>query len=107
MLGLNTLKIVSLISWSLMDIIMQDNDKKWWKDWLILLGIFHGSIIWLFMAINLNIKVAWISFACGGLIGLFLLLIAIGYENPRFAKATIIGILINLLLSMFSFITSA
>ena len=86
---------------------MQDNNISWWKDSLVLLGIFHGSIIWLFMAIYLNLKVAWISFACGGLIGLFLLLIAIGYENSRFAKATIIGIIINLLLSIFSFITSA
>ena len=95
------------MSYSLSDIIMQDNNKKWWKDSLVLLGISHGSIIWLFMAIYLNLKVAWISFACGGLIGLFLLLIAVGYENSRFAKATIIGIIINLLLSIFSFITSA
>ncbi len=86
---------------------MQYSEKKWWTDWLVLLGIFHGSIIWLLMAIKLNLQVAWISFACGGLIGLFLFLIAIGYENYTFAKATIIGIVINLLLSTFSFFTSA
>lgn len=92
---------------SLFDIIMQNNDNEWWKDWLVLLGVFHGSIIWIFMAINLNLQVAWISFACGGLVGLFLFLIAIGYENSRFAKATLVGIIINLLLSLMSFFTSA
>jgi len=48
------------------------------------------------------LKVAWISLPCGALIGFFLWLIALGYENPRMAKATLIGVAINIILALMS-----
>jgi hypothetical protein len=36
------------------------------------------------------------------LIGFFLWLIALGYENPRMAKATLIGVAINIILALMS-----
>ena len=76
--------------------------EKWWKDSMVLVGIFLPSSIWLVMYLSLSLKIAWISFPCGVLVGFFLWLIALGYENPRMAKATFIGVLINLILASIS-----
>ncbi len=78
------------------------NDEKWWKDSMVLIGIFLPSSIWLAMYLSLSLKIAWISFPCGVLVGFFLWLIALGYENPRMAKATLIGVLMNLILASIS-----
>ena len=69
---------------------------------MVWLGLLQGAIIWLFMAIYLSVPAAWISLACGGLIGFFLYLVALGYEDYRFAKATVGGVAINTFLSSFS-----
>jgi hypothetical protein len=73
-----------------------------WYDPLSLLAISQGAIIWFFMFTYLSIEAAWISFACGGIIGLFLWLTALGYQNSQVAKFTIYGILINAFLSLIS-----
>ena len=78
------------------------NDEKWWKDSMVLIGIFLPSSIWLVMYLFLSLKIAWISFPCGVLVGFFLWLIALGYENSMMAKATVIGVLLNLILSFIS-----
>ena len=78
------------------------NMDKWWKDSMVLLSISLPSLIWLMMYLLLSLKVAWISFPCGALVGFFLWLIALGYENPRMAKATLIGITANLILALMS-----
>lgn len=67
-----------------------------------ILAVSQGALIWLFMAIFLSIEAAWISFACGGLIGLFLWLTALGYQNSKVARLTMYGIMINALLSLIS-----
>jgi hypothetical protein len=54
------------------------------------------------MAAYLSVPAAWISLACGGLIGFFLYLVALGYEDYRFAKATVWGVMINAALSSVS-----
>jgi hypothetical protein len=54
------------------------------------------------MAVYLSVPAAWISLACGGLIGFFLYLVALGYEDYRFAKATVWGVMINAALSSVS-----
>jgi len=66
------------------------------------LGLLQGAVIWLVMAVYMSVPAAWISLACGGLIGFFLYLVALGYEDYRFAKATVWGVLINTALSSFS-----
>jgi hypothetical protein len=75
---------------------------------MVWLGLLQGGAIWLVMAIYLSVSAAWISLACGGLIGFFLYLVALGYEDYRFAKATLWGVVINMTLSsvsaMFAFI---
>ncbi len=76
--------------------------EKWWKDSMVLIGIFLPSSIWLVMYLSLSLKIAWISFPCGVLVGFFLWLIALGYENPRMGKATFIGVIINLILASIS-----
>tara|TARA_B100000900_G_scaffold415925_1_gene447912 strand:+ start:5865 stop:6134 length:270 start_codon:yes stop_codon:yes gene_type:complete len=77
-------------------------EKKWWNDSMVLLGLFLPSSIWLVMYLFLSLKIAWISFPCGLLVGFFLWLIALGYENPRMAKATLLGVLINLFFALIS-----
>ena len=96
--------IVRLISEVLLDSNMnnQANLDKWWKDSMVLIGIFLPSSIWLVMYLSLSLKIAWISFPCGVLVGFFLWLIALGYDNPRMAKATFIGVLMNLILASIS-----
>ncbi|MAG74502.1 MAG: hypothetical protein CL962_02915 [Euryarchaeota archaeon] len=78
------------------------NLDKWWKDPMVLISALLPVSIWLFMYLYLSIKVAWISFPCGLLVGFFLWLIALGYENSRMANATIIGVAINLLFASIS-----
>jgi hypothetical protein len=77
-------------------------DEVWWKDSMVLLGLSLPVSLWLFMSFFLSLKVAWISLPCGALIGFFLWLIALGYENPRMAKATLIGVAINIILALMS-----
>ena len=81
---------------------MSDPKSIWWKDLMVWLGLLQGAVIWLVMAVYLSVPAAWISLACGGLIGFFLYLVALGYEDYRFAKATVWGVLINTALSSFS-----
>ena len=69
---------------------------------MVWLGLLQGAGIWFIMAIFLGMPSAWISLACGGLIGFFLYLVALGYEDYRFAKANVYGVLINAILSSFS-----
>jgi hypothetical protein len=81
---------------------MGNHSVVWWKDSLSILGLLQGILIWVLMAYLLNLEVAWISFACGGLIGFFLWLTALGYQKPQVAKMTVWGIFFNALLSIFS-----
>ncbi|MAV59738.1 MAG: hypothetical protein CND89_04935 [Marine Group II euryarchaeote MED-G38] len=81
---------------------MEDPPSLWWKDPLSLLGLLQGILIWLIMVYFLNLEVAWISFSCGGLIGFFLWLTALGYQKPLIAKMTLLGIFFNAILSLFS-----
>jgi len=76
--------------------------KKYFLNPLSLLSLFQGVFIWFFMMLFLSLEAAWISFACGGLIGLFLWLTALGYQNKQVAKLTLIGILLNAILSLIS-----
>ncbi|MAH99045.1 MAG: hypothetical protein CMA12_06860 [Euryarchaeota archaeon] len=75
---------------------------SWWADPMVWLGLLQGAGIWFAMVIFLGLPSAWISFACGGLIGFFLYLVALAYEDYRFAKAIFLGVLINAFLSSFS-----
>ncbi|MBV23221.1 MAG: hypothetical protein CMA53_03885 [Euryarchaeota archaeon] len=96
--------LVRLISKVLLrsDMNNQADIDKWWKDSMVLLSISLPSLIWLMMYLLLSLKIAWISFPCGILVGFFLWLIALGYENPRMAKATLIGVTANLVLALIS-----
>ena len=81
---------------------MSDPKSIWWKDLMVWLGLLQGAVIWFVMAVFLSVPAAWISLACGGMIGFFLYLVALGYEDYRFAKATVWGLVINTTLSSFS-----
>ena len=76
--------------------------QKWWKDPMVWLGTLHGTAIWAFMAVSLSITSAWISLACGFFIGLFLYLVALGYQDYRFARAIVVGFVMNVFLSSLS-----
>ena len=76
--------------------------QKWWQDPMVWLGILHGAAIWAFMAVYLSIPSAWISLACGFFIGFFLYLVALGYQDYRFARAIVVGFAMNVFLSSFS-----
>tara|TARA_B100001964_G_scaffold150102_1_gene165273 strand:- start:2288 stop:2626 length:339 start_codon:yes stop_codon:yes gene_type:complete len=77
-------------------------EVAWHNDSMAWLSLLIGPSIWLVMVLFLSIQVAWISFACAGLIGLFLWLVALGYENPQMAKANIWGVVITAFLSLYS-----
>ena len=81
---------------------MSATESIWWADPMVWIGLLQGGAIWLVMAVYLSIPAAWISLACGGLIGFFLYMVALGYEDYRFAKATVWGVLINTVLSSVS-----
>jgi len=76
--------------------------QEWWKGPMVWLGILHGAAIWAFMAVSLSITSAWISLACGIFIGLFLYLVALGYQDHRFARAIVVGFVVNVFLSSLS-----
>jgi len=78
---------------------VEEIEDPWWGDPMVWLGLLQGAVIWSVMALQLGLTVAWISIACGGLIGFFLLLVALGYENPRFARAIVGGIILNAMLA--------
>ena len=67
---------------------------------MVWLGLLQGATIWLIMVAYLSISSAWISLACGVLIGFFLYLVALGYQDYRFARAIVLGIVINIFLSL-------
>ena len=96
--------LVRLISEVLLHGTMNDssNAQNTEIDSMILLGIILPSSIWITMYLFLSIEIAWISFPCGLLVGFFLWLIALGYENSMMAKATVVGVLLNLILSFIS-----
>jgi hypothetical protein len=81
---------------------VEETEGPRWSDPLVWLGLLQGVAIWAVMAVKLGLSVAWISIACGGLIGFFLLLVALGYQNQRFARATVGGILLNAMLASLS-----
>ena len=81
---------------------MSATESAWWADPMVWLGLLQGGAIWIAMAVYLSVPAAWISLACGGLIGFFLYLVGLGYEDYRFAKATVWGVLINTALSSVS-----
>lgn len=76
--------------------------EKWWWDPMVWLGLFHGAAIWAIMVAYLSITSAWISLACGIFIGFFLYLVALGYQDYRFARAVVVGVALNLFLSSLS-----
>ncbi|MBM47733.1 MAG: hypothetical protein QGG76_02620 [Candidatus Thalassarchaeaceae archaeon] len=78
---------------------MEETQSSWWVDPMVWLGLLQGVAIWVAMAVEIGLSVAWISIACGGIIGFFLLLVAFGYQDRRFARATIGGILLNAILA--------
>ena len=87
---------------SVLDITEDSVDLPWYRDSMSWLGLTIGPGIWLAMAVFLSLQIAWISLACGGLIGFFLWLVALGYQNPQMARATLWGIAINTVLSAYS-----
>ncbi len=78
------------------------NQVSWWKDPMVLLSFLFPPSLWILMYLLLSLKVAWISLPCGALVGFFLWLIALGYDNPRMAKATLLGVTINIVLASYS-----
>jgi hypothetical protein len=87
---------------SVLEITEDSVDLPWYRDSMSWLGLTIGPGIWLAMAVFLSLQIAWISLACGGLIGFFLWLVALGYQNPQMARATLWGIAINAVLSAYS-----
>ncbi|MAU85401.1 MAG: hypothetical protein CMA21_02185 [Euryarchaeota archaeon] len=81
---------------------MEGTKQPWIYDPLCWLGLTQGAFIWLAMTISLSAKIAWISFACGGLIGFFIWLTALGYRQLQVAKFTLYGIALNALLAVYS-----
>ena len=59
-----------------------------------------GPVATATVAILLSWKAAWIGMVCDLIIGVFLVLIALGYDRPNMAKGTICGFCVAVLLSI-------
>ena len=81
---------------------MEAYESLWIYDPMCWIGLTHGAINWVLMTIYISPEIAWISFACGGLIGFFIWLTALGYRQIKVAKFTLYGIAVNALLAIFS-----
>tara|TARA_B100001094_G_scaffold284614_1_gene298219 strand:- start:35 stop:298 length:264 start_codon:yes stop_codon:yes gene_type:complete len=81
---------------------MDSDEGPWFLDPLSWLGLSQGALIWLAMSLFISPKIAWISFACGGLIGFFIWLTALGYQRFTVARFTLYGIALNGILSLIS-----
>ena len=81
---------------------MGADEPLWLYDPLCWIGLTQGSLIWLVMTVHISIEIAWISLACGGLIGFFIWLTALGYQQIQVAKFTLYGIALNALLALLS-----
>ena len=81
---------------------MKVDEVPWPYDPLCWIGLTQGTLIWLVMTVHISPEIAWISFACGGLIGFFIWLTALGYGKSQVAKFTLYGIALNALLAIFS-----
>ena len=81
---------------------MDGEQRPWVYDPMSWLGLTQGALIWLVMTIQISPEIAWISFACGGMIVFFIWLTALGYGRLRVAKFTIYGIALNAVLAIFS-----
>ena len=78
---------------------MEEHEISWWYDPMVWLGSLQGVVIWSVMAMKLGLAAAWISIACGGIIGFFLLMVALGYGDRRCARAIALGIMLNAVLA--------
>ena len=67
------------------------------RDWLA--GFITGPMAVGIVAIGMSWKAAWIGMVCHFFIGFFLVLIGLGYNNPRIANGTAWGFGAALLLS--------
>ena len=81
---------------------MEAYEVHWIYDPMCWIGLTQGMLIWALMTIYISPEIAWISFACGGLIGFFIWLTALGYRRMQVARFTLYGIVINALLAVFS-----
>ena len=59
-----------------------------------------GPVATLTVALMLSWKAAWIGMICDLIIGIFLILIALGYDRPNMAKGTATGFLVAFLISI-------
>ena len=66
------------------------------------LAILMPISIWGVVVMASTLESGWFSFSCSGLVGFFIWLTALAYEEKRFARLTVIGVLIAATLSLIS-----
>ena len=67
-----------------------------------LLAILMPISIWGVIVVVSKLEAGWFSFSCSGLIGFFIWLTALAYGEKRFARLTVIGVLMAAILSLAS-----
>ena len=67
-----------------------------------LLAILMPVSIWGVIVMASKLEAGWFSFSCSGLIGFFIWLTALAYGEKRFARLTVIGVLMAAILSLAS-----
>jgi len=67
-----------------------------------LLAILMPVSIWGVTVMASKLEAGWFSFSCSGLIGFFIWLTALAYGEKRFARLTVIGVLMAAILSLAS-----
>ena len=67
-----------------------------------LLAISMPVSIWGVIVMASKLEAGWFSFSCSGLIGFFIWLTALAYGEKRFARLTVIGVLMAAILSLAS-----
>ena len=79
-----------------------DEQISWSRISKDLLAILMPVSIWGVIVMASKLEAGWFSFSCSGLIGFFIWLTALAYGEKRFARLTVIGVLMAAILSLAS-----
>ena len=82
--------------------IGMDEQISWSSISKDMLAILMPISIWGVIVVVSRFEAGWFSFSCSGLIGLFIWLTALAYGEKRFARLTVIGVLVAAILSLAS-----
>ena len=80
--------------------------ESWKNDFLSILMLTLGPLLWLLLVTQLRFSVGWLAFVCQAQIGFYLWLTVLAYGHKRAAQWTWWGVGITAILSLWSLIVA-